>query len=164
MKRSFYQMLDLRPDADQACIDAAYAALALKLNSVTASHDASQTLADKHLLREGYRILSDPALRADYDAKLLAAEAASQVVFFSDSSQPSRRIGVEILVFGMLASALGGVAYHHLTGKMANIRVEHQQTVAKKKEEQSRAIMVNTDQPGNQSEGGTRKGPAPPAR
>ena len=63
MKRTFYEILGVPHDADQAVLDTAYAAAqarvqeAIKLGTAEASMEAQ-------LVKDGYQMLSDPAKRA----------------------------------------------------------------------------------------------------
>ena len=164
LKRSFYQMLGVDSKADQRGIDAAYAAISVSVNvHAGGSQIASQAAAEKHLLREGYRILSDPALRAIYDAKLEAAQSGAQFITISANSE-HHGFGLTAVIFAAITVVLGGLVYSHMTRKMAEIRTEHQQTVAKKQEDQNRPVAMNAPVSGDKGENSEQKKTAAPIR
>lgn len=80
-KRSFYEMIGVARDADQPSIDAAYALVMVRL-AEDVRRGASGASMESQLVRDGYKILSDVALRSRYDAKLAADEAGSNWYFF----------------------------------------------------------------------------------
>ncbi|MDP2238557.1 MAG: DnaJ domain-containing protein [Burkholderiales bacterium] len=71
MKRTLYEFLELKPEATQAEIDAAYAAVRARLQPGIDRAD-TDALNLSRLLKDGYRILSDPERRAGYDATIRA--------------------------------------------------------------------------------------------
>ena len=147
MKRSFYEMLGVPHDADQARIDAAYALVTAKLEASTNLRGASEAVSEMKLIREGYRILSDPASRARYDGKLAADAAGVKLMFFPEDSGSRRKLGVETVVFAVLAAVFGGVVYWQLSREMEVVRVEHVQAVAKQREGQNKPVTVNATRP-----------------
>jgi hypothetical protein len=142
MKRSFYEMLGVARDVDQAGLDAAYAQATARLSS-GASRGAADAMLEARLIRDGYQILSDAEQRARYDAKLLEAESEAKVTLFPDDSYGRRRLGIGTVVLLVLSSILGTIVYRNLSMKMDEVRVEHVQAVARHKEEQPKAIVVD---------------------
>jgi hypothetical protein len=143
MKRSFYEMLDVARDANQATIDVAFNQAKARLSS-GASRGATETLIEEGLLRDGYQILSNPEQRARYDAKLVAAETDVKIVLFPDDSYGRRRLGIGTVVLIALSAVLGSIVYKNLSVKMDEVRVEHVQAVAKFKDEQPKAVIIDT--------------------
>ena len=98
MKRTFYEILGVPHDADQAVLDTAYAAAqakvqeAIKLGTAEASMEAQ-------LVKDGYQMLSDPAKRARYDAKLAADEKGVKLMFFTDDKNAQRKLGIQTFIF-----------------------------------------------------------------
>jgi hypothetical protein len=143
MKRTFYEMLGVAHDADQAQIDAAYSQATTRLNTGS-SRGSAETVIETQLLQDGYRILSSPEQRARYDAKLLDAETGGKVMFFPDDSYGRRRLGAGTIVLVALSAVLGTIVYRHLSVKMDEVRIEHVQAVAKHKEEQPKTVVITT--------------------
>ena len=143
MKRSFYEMLGVPHDADQAQIDAAYTQTVTKLNTGNL-RGATEAVIEAQLIRDGYQILSNPERRALYDAKLLEGETGPKVTFFPDDSYGRRRLGLGTVVLVALSAVLGTIVYRHLSVKMDEVRVEHVQAVAKHKEEQPKNVVIST--------------------
>jgi hypothetical protein len=69
-----YDTLGVEPDADQPTIRAAYRALARRLHPDAGRADASAMAA----LNEAYRVLGEPARRAQYDARLRSPPAPTR--------------------------------------------------------------------------------------
>ena len=72
MKRSFYEMLGVARNSDQTQIDAACALAMERLNAEDARGIVA-TVYEAQLIRDGYQVLSDPAQRVRYNAKLAAS-------------------------------------------------------------------------------------------
>ena len=147
MKRSFYEILGVAHNADQSQIDAAYAAATAKLNATTGVRGAIESVAETKLLAEGYQLLSNPAQRARYDAKLSAEAAGIQLMFFPDDSKARRTLGIQTAIFAALAAALTGIIYFQLTKKMDEVQTDYKQALAKKQEEQNKPIVIDATQP-----------------
>ena len=150
MKRTFYEMLGVPHDADKSQIDMAYALTTAKLNAADLRGNA-ETVLETQLIRDGYQILSDPARRARYDAKLAAAESGVQLMFFPEGGADRRKLGVQTMVFAALVTAFGWIVYTQMTSKMDEVRIEHAQAVTKEKEKRDKAIQADTlqmDAPG----------------
>jgi DnaJ-class molecular chaperone len=143
MKRSFYEMLEVRHDADQAQIDAAYELATAKLHDSTV-RGVADAATDAQLIRDGYQILSNPAKRARYDAKLHADEAGIKLMFIPEDNSARRKLGVETLVFAGLATVFGTIVYQKMTVKMDEVRVEHVQAVARHKDDQPKTVVIDT--------------------
>lgn len=143
MKRSFYEMLGIARDADQARIDIAYNQANARLNSGTA-RGAAEAAIESRLLQDGYQILSNPEQRARYDAKLAEAEQDVKIMLYPDDSYGRRRLGIGTVVLVILSAVLGTIVYRNLSVKMDEVRIEHVQSVARHKEEQPKAIVIET--------------------
>ena len=143
MKRSFYEMLEIARDADQARIDIAFRQATARLSSGTA-RGATEAVIEARLLHEGYQILSNPEQRARYDAKLLEAEQDVKITLFPDDTYGRRRLGVGTVVLVILSAVLGTIVYRNLSVKMDEVRVEHVQAVERHKEEQPKSVVIDT--------------------
>lgn len=145
MKRSFYEMLGVPHDADQAQIETAYAVMTAKLKAAN-MRGAAEPANEVQLLRDGYQILADPAQRARYDAKLAAAESGVQLMFFPEDRSSRLKLGVQTVVFAALAAAFGGIVYSQMTQKIDEVRIEHKQALTKFKEERSKPVILDPAQ------------------
>jgi hypothetical protein len=143
MKRSFYEMLEVARDADQPRIDIAYRQATSRLGSGILRGAADAVLEAK-LLRDGYEILSSPERRARYDAKLLDAEREVKLTLLPDDPYGRRRLGIGTVVLIVLSAVLGSLVYRNLAVKIDEVKVEHAQSVAKHKEEQPKAVVIDT--------------------
>jgi DnaJ-class molecular chaperone len=141
MKRSFYQMLDVPLTADQAAIDAAYAKAKERLGA-DIKRGAATASTEGRLIREGYEILSNPAIRAKYDAKMAAAEKGVELVFFPEGEAAQRELGVQSVVFAVLAATFCGVVYWQMTSKMNAVRVDYETVVARKQATQNAPKVI----------------------
>ena len=140
MKRSFYEMLEVRHDADQSQIDAAYALATAKLNT-TNVRGVAAAVTEAQLIQDGYQILSNPEKRALYDAKLHADEVGIKLMFFPEDNSARRKLGMETVVFAGLAAVFGTIVYQKMAIKMDEVRVEHVQAVARQKDDQPKAVV-----------------------
>ena len=145
MKRSFYEVLGVTRDADQAEIDTAYALAGAKLNAASVRGTAA-AVTESRLLRDGYLMLSNPGQRGEYDAKLLADEAADNLTMMPAGIPARRGFGVGTVVLVVLTAVLGGIAYHHVSIKMDEVRLEHAQAVKRKSDEQTNVIVIDATQ------------------
>ena len=100
-------------------------------------------VTESRLLRDGYLMLSNPGQRGEYDAKLLADEAADNLTMMPAGIPARRRFGVGTVV---LTAVLGGIAYHHVSIKMDEVRLEHAQAVKRKSDEQTNVIVIDATQ------------------
>jgi DnaJ-class molecular chaperone len=146
MKRSFYEMLGVARNADQAQIDAAYALATERLNAEDV-RGVAEAVNEAQLIRDGYQILSDPAERARYNAKLAASDAGLKFVFFPEDSVSRRKLGIETVVFAVLSAVFGAVVYAKLTQKTDEVLVEHKQAVARQRGEPNPPITTNAARP-----------------
>jgi len=147
MKQTFYEMLGVPHDANQSQIDDAYSQATIKLNATTNVRGASASVAEMRLLSEGYQLLSNPEQRARYDAKLSAEAAGIKLMFYPKDNNSRRKLGIDTLIFAALATALTGIIYFQLTKKMDEERVNYQQGVDKKREEQNKPVVIDATQP-----------------
>jgi len=143
MKRSFYEMLGIARDADQARIDIAYNQANARLSTGTA-RGATEAVIESRLLHDGYQILSNPEQRARYDAKLAEAEQDVKIMLYPDDSYGRKRLGIGTVVLVALSAVLGTIVYRNLSVKMDEVRIEHVQSVARHKDEQPKAIVIET--------------------
>jgi len=146
MKRSFYEMLGVPHDADQAQIDSAYASLTQKLGATTSVRGTTETMTELTLIREGYKILSDQKKRARYDAKLHAAETGVQLIFFPEGAVAHKKLGIETLIFAVVASVLTYVVYQQMVHQVDSVRVEHVQAVTRHIQDQTKAVSLDEPQ------------------
>ena len=130
-KRSFYEMIGVARDADQSSIDAAYALVMVRL-AEDVRRGASGASMESQLVRDGYKILSDVALRSRYDAKLTADEAGVKLVFFPEDAVARRKLGIESMIFAVLAAIFCYVVYWQLNRKISEVRVDYAVEVARK--------------------------------
>ncbi|MBI2314044.1 MAG: hypothetical protein HYU77_16250 [Betaproteobacteria bacterium] len=147
MKQTLYDLLDLGHDADQAAIDAAFDAQRQRLaRGVTlAEPDAMNRL---RMIRDGYRILSSPERRRQYDETVSRAAAADLSRTAYRVEEPWRRRGVSgaavsVFLVSMTAMAYGGLA---ILERSNELRIAYVETVAKKKAERERAEKARVDE------------------
>ena len=114
MKRSFYEMLEVSRKATQNQIDNAYEKLTGQLVATTSVRGTAESLTQMNMLREGYKILSDPEKRALYDAKLCASDAGIKLMFFPKDTRAVKKLGVETIIFAALACVFTYVVYQKL--------------------------------------------------
>ena len=137
MKKTLYELLELKPEATQTEIDHAYAVAKTRLQPAIDRADAD-ALNLSRLLKDGYRILSDPERRARYDASIQAQAQIerSQLVY---ESVGSTRIGLGVVITLLLLVA-GGIWVHlKLLDRAENIRVEYAEAVRQKQAEKEKA-------------------------
>jgi curved DNA-binding protein CbpA len=147
MKQTFYEMLGVPHDANQSQIDDAYSQTTIRLNATTNVRGASASVAEMRLLAEGYQLLSNPEQRARYDAKLSAEAAGIKLMFYPKDNKSRRKLSIDTVVFAALATALTGIIYFQLTKKMDEERVNYQQGLDKKREEQNKPVVIDATQP-----------------
>ena len=124
MKRSFYEMLEVPRKATQNQIDNAFARLTEQLGATTSVRGTAESLTQINMLRDGYRILSDPEKRAMYDAKLHASEAGIKLMFFPKDTKAVKKLGIETIIFSVLACAFTYVVYQKLIREQDPARIE----------------------------------------
>jgi curved DNA-binding protein CbpA len=146
MKRSFYEMLGVARDADQAQIHVAYGLAMERLNAEDVRGIAT-AVNEGQLIREGYQILSDPIERARYDAKLAASDAGFKITLFPEDSVSRRKLGIETVMFAVVSAILGAVVHAMLTQKTDEPLVESRQEIATQKGEPSPPITMNATRP-----------------
>jgi len=143
MKRSFYEVLNIQPDADREQIDAAYARATAALEAGRQRRGTVDSAIEWNLLQDGYQILSHPVRRARYDAKL-AAEASSMTAIPLPRVEPPRR-KPRLMLAGivMISVVFSGLLYAEIVQRVDEVQFEHRQAVARKKEEQNRPVTVD---------------------
>lgn len=147
MKRSFYEMLGVRADADQAEIERAYSSIVARLASITSLRGTPET----QLIHEGYRILSDAARRAEYDAKVLSRSSSARRPFVADEERAHRNLNLLISGFALMLAIVAGIAWSHVNQRIHQVRLEHQQALAKQKGARPAQIAVQTQEPSEPS-------------
>jgi DnaJ-class molecular chaperone len=145
VKRSFYEVLGVARDAEQAQIDTAYALAGERLAVITVRGTAA-AIAESKLLGDGYALLSNPGKRAEYDAKLQADEAAEKLAVTAITGHVRRTLGMGTLLVAALAVVVGGIAYRHVSAKMEQVRAAHAQAVKQKMEEQAKVLVIDATQ------------------
>ncbi len=146
MKRTFYEMIGVQHDADQATIDVAYTQVMERLNEGI-KRGASDATMEAQLVRDGYQILSDPAKRVRYDAKLSAAESGVQLMFFPEDKGAQRKLGVETVVFALLATTFVGVVYWQMNRKINEVRADYDSVVVRKQAVQNAPTVIEAPPP-----------------
>lgn len=132
MKRSFYEMLGVARNADQAQIDAAYATAMERLNAEDVRGNA-EAVNEAQLIRDGYQILSDPEKRVRYNANLAASDAGVKLMFFPEDSVSRRKLGVQTVIFAVVSAIFGAVVYAKLTQKIDEELVEQKRAIARQR-------------------------------
>ena len=143
MKQTLYELFALIPEATQAKIDVAYAAVRARLQPGIDRAD-TDALNLSRLLKDGYRILSDPERRARYDASIrtqLELER-SQIVY---ESVGVFRIGLGVIITLAIFIAAGLWAHLKMLNKSEDIRVEYAETVRQKKAEQDKPQIITIE-------------------
>lgn len=149
-KRSFYEMIGVARNADQADIDSAYASVMVRL-AEEVRRGTSGASIESQLVRDGYKILSDPAQRLRYDAKLAIDESEHKLVFFPEDAKARRKLGIESVIFAVLATLFCYVVYVQLNRKISQVRVDYAVEVARKQTVQNapRVVEAPASQPGD---------------
>ena len=124
MKMSFYEMLEVPRKATQEQIDEAFEALTARLGATTSVRGSAETLTQLNMIRDGYRILSDPEKRAMYDAKLYASDAGIKLMFFPKDTKAVKRLGIDTMVFATLACVFTFMVYQKLVREPEALRIE----------------------------------------
>lgn len=133
MKRSFYEMLDVSRQATQEQIDDAFHRIRDNLEKTTSVRGTGEAMTELNMIREGYRILSDPEKRAVYDAKLYATEKGIDLIFFPKDEKAVKKLGLNSLIFAMLACVFTFMMYQKLTRETGGTRVDQTVQIAKPK-------------------------------
>jgi curved DNA-binding protein CbpA len=127
MKISFYEMLDVPHKATQEQIDEAYARVTEQLGATTSMRGTADALTQLNMIRDGYKILSDPEKRAMYDAKLYASEAGIKLMFFPKDTKSVKKLGIDTVIFAGLACVFTYVVYQKLMHSAYSAPVEQAQ-------------------------------------
>lgn len=136
MKRSFYDVIGVESNADQATIDTAYAHVMERLNEGI-KRGANDATMEAQLVRDGYKILSDPAQRTRYDAKLAADASGVKLVFFPEDKKAQRKLGVQSVIFALLATTFCGIVWWQMNRKINEVRVDYESVVVRKQAAQN---------------------------
>lgn len=143
MKQTLYELLALKPEASQPEIDAAYAAAQTRLQPGIDRADPD-ALNLSRMLKDGYRILSDPERRARYDASV-QTEAELERMQIVYESVGVFRIGLGVIITLVLLIAVGLWFNLKMLNKSEDIRVEFAETARQKKAEQDKPQIINID-------------------
>src|SRR5258706_1391512 len=92
MKKTLYQILEVASSARQETIDAAYDLVGQRLHPDNNPFDPD-AVNKHHMVKDAYRILSDPVTRARYDASLSAAANPSPVIVTSVAAHDEESAG-----------------------------------------------------------------------
>ena len=87
---------------------------------------------EAQLVKDGYQMLSDPAKRARYDAKLAADEKGVKLMFFTDDKNAQRKLGIQTFIFALLASTLVIVVFWQMNRKINEVRADYDTVVTRK--------------------------------
>ena len=147
MKRSFYQVLGVQPDADREQLDAAYARATRALEAGKHRRGTVESAIEWNLLQDGYQILSHPVRRARYDAKLAAESSSLSGVFLPETARPANKVHTHVSVFALITAIVCATMYPNLVEKMDELQAKHQQAVARKKEEHARPVILDATRP-----------------
>ena len=160
MKRSFYDMLGVESNADQATLDAAYTHVMERLNEGI-KRGANDATMEAQLVRDGYKILSDPTQRTRYDAKLSADASGVKLVFYPEDKKEQRKLGVQSVVFALLAMTFCGIVWWQMNRKINEVRVDYESVVVRKQAAQNVPKVTETtaSEPGNQTMVGSHSEP-----
>ena len=150
MKRSFYDMIGVEHSADQATIDLAYSKVMERLNDGI-KRGANDATMEAQLVRDGYKILSDPAQRARYDAKLAADASGVKLVFFPEDKKAQRKLGVQSVIFALLATTFCGIVWWQMNRKINEVRIDYESVVVRKQAAQNvpKVTESTSSEPGN---------------
>ncbi len=143
MKRSFYQVLGVEPDADREQLDAAYARATRALEAGKHRRGTVESAIEWNLLQDGYQILSHPVRRARYDTKLAAEKSSLSGVFLPETARAASKLRTHVSVFALIIALFCATMYPLLVEKMDELQINHQQEVARKKEEHARPVVVD---------------------
>ena len=143
MKRSFYDMLGVESNADQATIDLAYTQVMGRL-SEGIKRGANDATMEAQLVRDGYKILSDPTQRTRYDAKLSADASGVKLVFYPEDKKEQRKLGVQSVVFALLATTFCGIVWWQMNRKINEVRVDYESVVVRKQAAQNTPKVIET--------------------
>lgn len=146
MKRSFYEILSVPHDADQATIDAAYAQVMGRLNDGI-KRGAADAAMEARMARDGYQILSDHAKRTRYDAKLSAEASGVHLMFAPEDKHEQRKLGVQSVVFALLATTFCGVVYWQMNRKIGEVRADYETVVVRKQAAQNAPKVIDAPPP-----------------
>ncbi len=141
MKQTLYELLAIKPEASQAEIDAAYAAVKVRLQPGIDRAD-TDAINLSRLLKDGHRILSEPERRIRYDDSIRVQSQLerSQLVY---ESVGVFRIGLGVVITLALFIAAGMWVNLKILHKSEDIRVEHAETARQKKAEQDKPQIIN---------------------
>lgn len=118
-------MLDVPRNATQEQIDSAFAKLTEQLGATTNVRGAAASKNQLNMIRDGYKILSDPEKRVMYDAKLHATEHGIKLMFFPKDKKSVKKLGIETFLFSVLACVFTYVVYQKLlVHEAASVSVE----------------------------------------
>jgi DnaJ-class molecular chaperone len=92
------------------------------------------------VIREGYKILSDPEKRVMYDAKLHATEHGITLMFFPKDTKAVKKLGVNTVIFAVLACVFTYLVYQKLlVREAAPVSVEQAKAEKQNPQAQSKA-------------------------
>jgi len=133
--KTLYSVLEVSAEASAEVIGAAHARLRALLEPKAAAGDEAALLR-LQALRDAYRTLSDPALRARYNRDL-AQRTATPIAFTAEAAPEASRTGLWLFV-GVIAVAIAGGFWYH-TSKQRAERQRAEQALREKTEALERA-------------------------
>lgn len=143
MKQTLYELLALKPEASQAEIDVAYAAVRARLQPSIDRADTDAVNLSR-LLKDGYRILSDPERRARYDTSIRTQTELERSLIVYESVGVFR-VGLGVIITLVVLIAAGLWVHLKMLHKSEDIRLECAETVRQKKAEQDKPQIITIE-------------------
>lgn len=161
MKKTLYDLFELKSDATQADIDRAHEAVLARLQRDVQPGNP-EAMNQSRLLHEGYRILSDPVRRCKYDASIEAATRAerTQIIYLSEDVSRKRGWGLGAIATVLILVLGAGWGYQQLQIRAEEIRAEHKAAVERIRAEKEKPVGIQFHPPGAPD---TRQKIEPPA-
>jgi curved DNA-binding protein CbpA len=141
-----YSILGVLPDADEVVIKAAYRALAQRYHPDKWSGDPAEAHARMAALNEAFRVLGDPALRAEYDSKQdrtekptfeTAYDVEQDRAFSEALSEVEQRWAVAVSVYpdladrrATLARISTQLAFSYVSTLLSTKQIQHREALA----------------------------------
>lgn len=114
-RRSFYDVLNVSPDAETVVIEAAYRALMKKYHPDQSAAAGAKESAGAAEINQAFAVLRDAERRADYDRRESTRQQAFRLV--PAPAMPQRRNGSFGWAGWIVALVLGGLLYVTINGR-----------------------------------------------
>jgi curved DNA-binding protein CbpA len=114
-RRSFYDVLNVSPDAETVVIEAAYRALMKKYHPDQAAAAGTKESAGAAEINQAFSVLRDAERRADYDRRESTRQQAFRLM--PAPAAPQRRNGAFGWAGWIVALVLGGLLYVTINGR-----------------------------------------------